>query len=221
MRDEIRNIVQHIQEPDIKWEKFLALLEEYYDYYMSRILGLKTILSPAETEFPAELAQSVGAYVVTGDDARAIARKTALAVFHHQNKSRFDLVWKPLIDTITGGDSEVYDGVLHYGSFIVEESFIESNSRIGYLNFSDYKVYTPSKGEIHIDIKAQVTPEQAATLSHQLKPITPIFMRIFIGNLEVISPGSFIVEGSLIEGSDLIEGSGGDFFTIFKTILVL
>jgi len=91
---------------------YLNFLDRHFQFYQSKILGLRTLYDPVRTSFPLELAHTMGAYLSIYDTDAVIIEKAANAAHLHKYVYNFDEVWKPIIDNIMQTDSRVYHGAL-------------------------------------------------------------------------------------------------------------
>jgi hypothetical protein len=120
----IRDILEFQPKPlkGIKeWDDFYNKLKTYYNQYTDRIdKGLKNLFLPDLTEQPSFLASEWD--MIFGYDSYDDLRKR-LAETPSANRMPLALAsWKPFIDTITGGDCEVWTGQILGKNFVFNES---------------------------------------------------------------------------------------------------
>ncbi|TGL39620.1 hypothetical protein EHQ53_13950 [Leptospira langatensis] len=199
------------------WTNFLNVWNDLYSYFFTKIKNMRFLFWAERTDFPIELGITVGAYLSPGDSIDTIRSKTGNAVMTHKNLPIFSRVYKPIIDSITGGDCSIYNGLIYYGSFIVGASIIGSPSMIGYVPFGTGVLQAKQKGAIYINLGLSPTDDQINEILLQLRDIIPIYFRVYFGVTTTIVSDVFEVGTSLIGGVDLIGGPASTA-TIFSEL---
>jgi hypothetical protein len=199
------------------WINFKNLITDLYNYFFSKILSLRFLYWAERSDFPAELAYTVGAYLASGDTTQTIRSKAGNAILTHKNLPIFSVVYKPIIDSITGGNCSIYKGLIYYGSFIVGASIIGSPALIGYVPFGAGTLAAKQKGAIYIDLGVSPTDDQIQQILLQLRDIIPVYFRVYFGVQTTIVSNVFRTGTSLIGGVDLIGGPASSV-TIFSEL---
>lgn len=205
-------IPKHLLEIGRLWNNFYTFFSNQYNYFFSKILGLRSEYIAEQTTNPVELAYNVGAYITPNDTTDTIRKKIANAYKTHKYLPVFDKVYKSIIDSITGGNCELYKGSLYYGSAIVGLSTVGSPAKIGFVPFPTGVTTTKPKGEIYIDLKITPTVNQIEEIKKQLKEIIPIYFRVYIGVVTTIISNPAIVGVSIIGGTDIIGGTPAIYY---------
>lgn len=183
------------------WQNFETFLNEQQAYYQNKVDGVRELFTTERSPVPFEIAYLRGAYIATNDTAKDARDKTYRATTTHKNLPVFSEVYKPVIDSIVGTDSEVVKYNLIPEVFIVGQSFIGLNATIGVLNPA---TYPKLKGQILIDVKTDVLPSQIDAIRRQLTELSVMYFDIYIGRSVLITGTGFVIGSSLIAGPDKI-----------------
>jgi hypothetical protein len=218
------DITKNIPEPqrDLEsWQPYRELQEDNYNYFLEKILALPGLLRPEKTEQPGELAYMLGAYLTADDTTVEMRRKSARAACTHRLHVVWDAVWKPVVDGITGGDAEIYKGLIYYGSFIVGESIVGSPAKIGPVSFVDMDSAETTPGDVYINLNmtGQPTQQQLDRIKRELEQLKPVYFQIYIGITEIVDSDFFVVGQSEVGGIDVI-GEDLDPRVLFRNKLI-
>jgi hypothetical protein len=195
------------------WSTFLAFITEQYNYFLNKILNLRYIFSAERTPFPLDVANFVGAYVSAEDVVNVVRTKIGKAIETHKHLPEFAAVYKPVIDTILGVDSEIVTDPFIPEIFVIDQSLIDGNSFIE--SYSSPAGVAKSKGQILINVTRAVTDAERTKLLSQLREICILYFYIYIGYSVTVSASPFVIDsGSLIDGTDGIDYDvpAGDYF---------
>lgn len=149
-----------------------SFIQNQWDYFKAKILGLRFLYWSDRTAYARDLATLLGAYLSSVDTDQTVREKVESAIYVHQNLPRFDNVWKPLVDAIFGGDSQIYKGNFFSVGFTIGVSVIGSfHARIGPANL----LIPWEPGYVLIDIGTGAAPttlqmNQAVQVFRELKP---------------------------------------------------
>lgn len=195
------------------WTTFLAFITEQYNYFLNKILNLRYIFSAERTPFPLDIANFVGAYVSAEDVVNVVRTKIGKAIETHKHLPEFAAVYKPVIDTILGVDSEIITYPFIPEIFVIDQSLIDGNSFIE--SYSAPAGVDKSKGQVLINVTRAVTDAERTKLISQLREICIMYFYIYIGYAVTVTASPFIIDSaSLIDGADGIDYDipTGDYF---------
>lgn len=198
-------ISQVLKDYSALWNNFTTFFSNQYNYFFDKIIKLRSEFIPEETTHIAELSYFVGAYISPDDDLNSITIKTANAFKTHKHLPIFTETYKPLIDAISGGDAQIYNGLLVFRGFRLEESLMESPSE---LESTSFVITNKPKADVYIDLGVIPTDAQLQQIVNAVKPLLPIYFNIYIGFKQLFAPETFVLEMSLLESiTDLLENN--------------
>lgn len=189
---------------DPGWSAFYNQINVNYTYYLAKIRDLRNLVSPEQTDYPAELGYLVGAYISPHDSSDLIRKKAQGAIYLHKNLSNFTLGWKPYIDRVCGFSSSIYTGLLASREFRVGRSFIGGGDKIG---SSAHEAVARNIGDVYIDCGTSLTPSQMTLLRDYFTPLRPVYFNVYLGYANIVSTSAFVVGSSLIGGAYTIGGA--------------
>jgi len=195
------------------WTTFLSFITEQYNYFLNKILELRFMFSAERTAFPSEVANFVGAYISPEDVVNVVRTKIGRAINTHKHLPEFAEVYKPIIDSILGVDSEITSYPFMPEIFVIDQSLIDGNSFIE--SYSSPAGVAKSKGQVLINVTRAVTDAERTKLLSQFRDICILYFFIYIGYAVTVTADPFIIDsGSLIDDVDGIDYDvpSGDYF---------
>lgn len=174
-------------------EALVSFLEANNEILRQYSVDILSLFDPVKTPYPIELANYLGAYIVSDDDIDDVRRKAVYARRTHNANLHFKLVWKPIIDGVLGVDSSVWRGNWSDLQFVIGESEIGVGSIGGFE--SNIKPWTP--GDVLINLGVPVAPptEDLQKVERQLSPLLPEYFSVYLGRvIEDMLLGDYFVK---------------------------
>lgn len=203
-------IAQPLRDFGALWSNVQTIISSNYNTLFGQAKNINSLYVAEESQFPSELAYMLGAYTTPQDTIATIRLKARNAPKLHKQYTNFAAVWKPIIDSITGGNSSIYTGSILYGSFVVGTSRVGTPSKLGFVSFANSVSQAQQPGEIFINLGLNPSAQQQLALQAELGPLAPVFYNVYIGNVVTISSAKFLVGSSKVGSTDEIGVSLGN-----------
>jgi len=176
----IDNLLPEDFKTDVRYQELLSFVKDQYNYFHDRIINLRSVFSPEETESLNLSSKLVGTYITQYDTEEEIRENMSLSARYHKYYGIFEQHWKRIIDEYLGGDSSIYTGGILRGAFIVAQSTISGSDLIGFNGAPVFLTKTPAV--VYIDLGVVPTITQIVALLKKLQPFVPIYFNVYIGN---------------------------------------